>query len=117
MKNYREELLKFQPKHIIQDPIVTHLSLQISVELRGIFRGCIGLDRCAVLCVLRHFSCVRFCDPMDYSLPGPSVHGILQARILEWVAMSSSRDLPDLDGTSSLTSPALAGRFFTTSAT
>ena len=30
------------------------------------------------------------CDPMDYSLPGSSVHGILQARILEWVAISFS---------------------------
>ena len=31
------------------------------------------------------------CHPMDYSLPGSSVHGILQERILEWVAMPSSR--------------------------
>ena len=31
------------------------------------------------------------CDPMDCSLPGSSVHGILQARIFEWVAMPSSR--------------------------
>ena len=31
------------------------------------------------------------CDPMDYSLPGSSVHGIFQARILEWVAISFSR--------------------------
>ena len=31
------------------------------------------------------------CEPMDSSLPGPSVHGILQARILEWVAMLFSR--------------------------
>ena len=31
------------------------------------------------------------CNPMDYSPPGSSVHGILQARILEWVAMPSSR--------------------------
>ena len=31
------------------------------------------------------------CDPMNYSLPGPSVHGILQAIILEWIAMHSSR--------------------------
>ena len=30
------------------------------------------------------------CDPMDCSLPGSSVNGILQARILEWVAMPSS---------------------------
>ena len=33
-----------------------------------------------------------FCDPMDYSLPGSSVHGILQARILEWVAGSHRED-------------------------
>ena len=31
------------------------------------------------------------CDPMDHSLPGSSAHGILQARILGWVAISSSR--------------------------
>ena len=36
-------------------------------------------------------SCLTLCDHMDYSLPGPSVHGILQARILEWVAIPFSR--------------------------
>ena len=36
-------------------------------------------------------SCSTLCDPMDCSPPGFSVHGILQARILEWVAMLSSR--------------------------
>ena len=36
-------------------------------------------------------SCPTLCDPMDCSLPGSSVHGILQARILEWVAVSFSR--------------------------
>ena len=40
-------------------------------------------------------SCPAVCDPMDSSLPGSSVHGISRVRILEWVAMSSSRDLPD----------------------
>ena len=40
-------------------------------------------------------SIVSLCDPTDCSLPGCSVHGILQARILEWVAMPSYRDLPD----------------------
>ena len=35
--------------------------------------------------------CPTLCDPMDYNLPGFSVHGIFQARILEWVAISSSR--------------------------
>ena len=32
-------------------------------------------------------SCLALCDCMDYSLPDSSVHGILQARVLEWVAM------------------------------
>ena len=41
--------------------------------------------------VLSHFSHVWLCDPMDCSLPGSSVDGILQARILEWVVMPSSR--------------------------
>ena len=36
-------------------------------------------------------SCLTLCDPMDCSLPGSSVHGISQARILEWVAISYSR--------------------------
>ena len=36
-------------------------------------------------------SCPTLCDPMDYSLPGSSVHGIFQARVLEWVAISFSR--------------------------
>ena len=36
-------------------------------------------------------SCPILCDTMDCSLPGSSVHGILQTRILEWVAMPSSR--------------------------
>ena len=36
-------------------------------------------------------SCLTLCGPMDCSLPDSSIHGILQARILEWVAMPSSR--------------------------
>ena len=50
--------------------------------------------------------------------PGSSVHGIHQARILEWVAMPSSRDLPNPGIESmSLMSPALTGEFFTTGTT
>ena len=49
---------------------------------------------------------------MNYSPPGSSVHGILQARILESVAISFSEDLPDPGIEPG--SPALAGRFFTT---
>ena len=36
-------------------------------------------------------SCPILCDPMDWSLPGSSIHGIFQARVLEWVAISFSR--------------------------
>ena len=44
----------------------------------------------SVLCLVTQL-CPTLCDPMDCSLPGSCVHGILQARILEWVAMPSSR--------------------------
>ena len=52
---------------------------------------------------------------MDFSLPGSSVHGILQARILEWVAFPFLGDLPN-PGIEPVppVSPALVGRFFTT---
>ena len=36
-------------------------------------------------------SCLTLCDPMDCSLAGSSVHGIFQARVLEWIAISFSR--------------------------
>ena len=47
-----------------------------------------------VLCSAKSLqSCPTLCDPMNCSLPGSSVHGVLQARILEWVAMPSSREI------------------------
>ena len=48
-------------------------------------------------CVLSHLSRVQLCDPVDCSPPGSSVHGILQARTLEWVALSCPPpgDLPN----------------------
>ena len=63
-------------------------------------------------------SCPALCNTMVCSLPGSSVRGILQARILEWVAMPSSRDLPNSRiEPMSFMPPALAGRFFTTNTT
>ena len=54
------------------------------------------------------FSHIQLCDPMDSNLPGSFVHGILQVRILEWVAISSSRgSFQSRDQTS------IRGRFFT----
>ena len=59
-----------------------------------------------------------YCDPMDCSPPGSSIHGILQARILEWVGMPSARgSFQPRDWNCISMSPALAGRFFTTTAT
>ena len=49
---------------------------------------------------------------MDYSLPGSSVLGIFQARILEWVAISSSRGLPNLGIELEPMSPALQANSF-----
>ena len=77
---------------------------------------CVGIDVCKYVCVcmLSPFSCVQLCvtlqtrvhakslqsyptpsDPVNRSLPGSSVCGILQARILKWVAMPFSKELPN----------------------
>ena len=48
----------------------------------------IGKDKSEVLVAP---SCLTLCNPMDCSPPGSSIHGILQARILEWVAISFFR--------------------------
>ena len=50
-----------------------------------------GLCVCVCVCVCAQ-SCPTLCDPMDYSLLGSSVNGILKARILEWGAISFSRE-------------------------
>ena len=73
---------------------------------------------CVCVCVKLFWSCSTLCNPTDYSPLSSSVHGILQMRLLEWVAMLSSRYLPNPGiEPASLTSPALAGCFFTTSTT
>ena len=59
--------------------------------------------------------CPTLCDPMDCSPPGSSVHGILQARILEWVAISFSRgSSPPRDQTQVSCVSCIEGGFFTT---
>ena len=52
----------------------------------AITQGTIGISKLSVA-----QSCPTLCKPVDCSLPGSSVHGILQARILEWVAMPFSK--------------------------
>ena len=65
---------------------------------------------CSFLCSATRL-CLLLCHPMDCRLSGSSIHGICQARILEWVAMSSSRE--SSWSRIKLVSPVLAGGFFT----
>ena len=62
-------------------------------------------------CCLGAKSCLTLCNPMDCSLPGSSVHGISQARILEWVAMSFSKGSSQHRNQTWVS--CIAGRFFT----
>ena len=79
------------------------------VCLQSLLRETLALA--SKLWVLVAQSCLTLCNPMDWSPPGSSVHGILQARILEWVAIpfsrgsSWSRDWTQVS--------CIAGRFFT----
>ena len=83
------------------------LSLKAMYLVFFIFLVCV----CAQLCM-------TLCDPMDCSPPGSSVHEILQERILECVAIPSSKEPSQpRDGTHVSCLPGLAGGFFTTSAT
>ena len=66
--------------HTLHQPILCQLTCELKVP---------SLETCMHARFLQSSS--TLCDPMDSSLPGSSVHGIFQARILEWVAMSSSR--------------------------
>ena len=57
-----------------------------------LLQGCATSCLSGCLCAKLHHLCPTLCDPMDCSPPGSSVRGILQARILKWVAMPSSRE-------------------------
>ena len=62
---------------------------------------------CVCVCLLDQ-SCLTLCDPMDCKPLGSSVHEIFQARILEWVVISYSRQSSELkDQTASFAFPAL----------
>ena len=63
-------------------------------------------------------SCLTLCHPLDCSPPGSSIHGILQARILQWVAMPSSRGFSWPKGqTLRISYVSSTGKFFTPGAT
>ena len=71
----------------------------------------IVLTICTLACSVTQL-CLTLWNPMDCSLPGSSVHGISQARILEWVAISSSRGSSQPRDRTRVS--CLAGRFLTT---
>ena len=117
-------------------PGMWFLAHKVSINL-GVFVFIIVLENCPFLfffffyqnrkMCFNHFilvlpksfrSCPILCDPMDCSPPGSSVHGIFQARVWSGLPFPSPGDLPDprIEPTC-LTSPALAGRFLTTSTT
>ena len=86
------------------------LSLTVSIHV-GVYSGCLVLAHWSSVCScagttrlesLRFCTCMHakslplfltLCDPMDCNPPGSSVHGIIQARILEWVSTSYSRGI------------------------
>ena len=75
---------------------------------------CVCVCVCVCACVLSLQSCLTLCDAMGSSPPGSSVHGILQARNLEWAAMPSARGSSRArDQTRISRSSCTAGRFLT----
>ena len=89
-------------------PVDAHSTPPIAMT-KNVSRHC---QICPVCLIIQ--PCPTLCNPMDYSLPGSSVHGILQARILEWVAISSSRGFSwPRDQTSVSSVSCIAGWFFT----
>ena len=88
----------------------------------GLFSVCVCACVCVCVCMRAYVNllqlCLILCDPMNCSPPDFSVHGILQARILEWVANPSSKGIFQTQGLNlHLMSPAFAGGFFITSTT
>ena len=82
----------------------------LNLLLSGVYL--ISIPTCIYTTVLVAQLCPTLRGPEDCSSPGSSVHWISQAGILEWVAISFSRDLPDPGIEPG--SPALADEFFTT---
>ena len=126
--------LSFSPKSLGNVPYFFHLSVFLCLFVMlhpGIFRynredlGGMGLSHLdwnqkSMISfwwseVLVTQSCLILCDPMDCSLPGSSVLGILQARILEWAAIPFSRGSSQLRDRTKVS--CIAGGFFTVGAT
>ena len=90
-QDFNEEYLRRSLRTILayaeEDTAMQTTPFPMQVDRRACLVSYVGLGSASFkpLCV-----CPALCDPMDCSPPGSSVHGILQARILEWVAISFS---------------------------
>ena len=85
--------MPFSPSGDLSDPRIKPVSLASLALAGGFFTATPpGKPHFGMLVAQL---CLTLCGPMNYSPPGSSVHGILQARILESVAISFSEDLPD----------------------
>ena len=80
---------QFTPVDLVLKWIILHYAVHLKLTQHCKSAVCV----CVCVCVLVPRSCPTLCDPMDCSPPGSSVHGILQARILEWVAIPFSREI------------------------
>ena len=72
---------------------------------------CVSVCVCVCVCVLIAQSCPALCNSMDCGLSGSSIHGILQARVLEWVAIPVFRGSSQPKDWTQFS--CFAGRFFT----
>ena len=111
----KEEMLSLSAPwaivHFVQSPIL----FRVSNFFFNLWTCHLSAYYTSVLTCLVSQSCLTLWDPIDCSPPGSSVHGILQARILEWVSMLSSRgSFQPRDGTQV---SHIAGWFFTIWAT
>ena len=82
--------LHYDVKKNIFSEFETDLPLFFSKREHWLFLLCVCVCVCVCLCSVAQL-CPTLCNPMDCSLPGSSIHEILPARTLEWVAISFSR--------------------------
>ena len=70
-----------------------YFSLSGCVSVKHVFLHCLHWRMC--VCAQSLYSCLTLCHPLDCSLSGSSIYGTPQARILQWVAITSSKELPN----------------------
>ena len=109
-------MASMSPKaHEVEGSRQGHLQYGLLTPLHSNLHSHPGLDSNIMWGMSAAQSCLTLCEPMDYTWPGSSVHGILQARILEWVAIPFSRGSFQSRGRTWVS--CTAGRLFTVWAT